>query len=383
MHIGRRPVSECRIRIKFDAEWPGGMRCLYHGWPQRRFWKRWSCLRYEQSQVDPLTISKTGRHDRYDLGIKNPIKLAGAILQHSFNPDRLGRIPPLTLVSGGAQHFAQLQGLKLVSPESLIAPRAQQEWSRWRQMLEPTDTVHRGSDKPGSTNVLYLDPTSASTPNTSTSYGGIQDTVGAIAWNAEGALAAGVSSGGLLLKDSGRIGEVVASRFYIRSMDLSGNTPWLRTFHLSPFQAAVYGAGCWAKQPLAVSARGVACSVSGAGEYIIRSLLAKSIGDAVYESDRGDTHSDIQQVLDNHFSTVRHGNDQRESSAGLLLLLKEQGAFSDVIPRLWCAFTTESMAVAYASSLDPKPKALILRRPEQYRTDTSSVYITALPLTRV
>lgn len=60
-------------------------------------------------------------------------------------------------------------------------------------MLEPTDTVHRGSDKPGSTNVLYLDPTSASTPNTSTSYGGIQDTVGAIAWNAEGALAAGVS----------------------------------------------------------------------------------------------------------------------------------------------------------------------------------------------
>lgn len=70
-------------------------------------------------------------------------------------------------------------------------------------------------------------------------------------------------SGGLLLKDSGRIGEVVASRFYIRSMDLSGNTPWLRTFHLSPFQAAVYGAGCWAKQPLAVSARGVACSVSG------------------------------------------------------------------------------------------------------------------------
>ncbi|KAI0949377.1 hypothetical protein AcW1_009010 [Taiwanofungus camphoratus] len=354
MHIGRRPVSECRIRIKFDAEWPGGMRCLYHGWPQRRFWKRWSCLRYEQSQVDPLTISKTGRHDRYDLGIKNPIKLAGAILQHSFNPDRLGRIPPLTLVSGGAQHFAQLQGLKLVSPESLIAPRAQQEWSRWRQMLEPTDTVHRGSDKPGSTNVLYLDPTSASTPNTSTSYGGIQDTVGAIAWNAEGALAAGVSSGGLLLKDSGRIGE-----------------------------AAVYGAGCWAKQPLAVSARGVACSVSGAGEYIIRSLLAKSIGDAVYESDRGDTHSDIQQVLDKHFSTVRHGNDQRESSAGLLLLLKEQGASSDVIPRLWCAFTTESMAVAYASSLDPKPKALILHRPEQYRTDTSSVYITALPLSRV
>lgn len=36
----------------------------------------------------------------------------------------------------------------------------------------------------------------------------IQDTVGAVAYHSEGGMAAGVSSGGLLLKWPGRVGEV-------------------------------------------------------------------------------------------------------------------------------------------------------------------------------
>lgn len=35
----------------------------------------------------------------YVLGVKNPIRIARAILEHSQVPDPLGRIPPLLVVS--------------------------------------------------------------------------------------------------------------------------------------------------------------------------------------------------------------------------------------------------------------------------------------------
>lgn len=63
----------------------------------------------------------------------------------------------------------------------------------------------------------------------------VNDTVGAVHVAADGSLTAGVSSGGILLKQSGRVGE-----------------------------AAVRGAGCWAKDATAANAPGVAVSVSGA-----------------------------------------------------------------------------------------------------------------------
>jgi len=43
-------------------------------------------------------------------------------------------------------------------------------------------------------------------------------------------------------------------------------------------------------------------------------------------------------------------------NAGVLLMTKEAQESGDVIPRLWCAFTTESMAVAYANSETLTPK---------------------------
>eukprot|EP00741_Cyanophora_paradoxa_P018720 tig00021073_g18069.t1 len=71
--------------------------------------------------------------------------------------------------------------------------------------------------------------------------------VGAVAWARGGACAAAVSSGGLLFKTSGRVG-----------------------------QAAVFGAGCWA-QAAAASRPGVACSSSGAGEALVRADFCRSL----------------------------------------------------------------------------------------------------------
>ncbi|OJA08668.1 hypothetical protein AZE42_01188 [Rhizopogon vesiculosus] len=270
-------------------------------------------------------------------GVKNPIQLASAVLRHSREPDSLGRIRPMTLVASGAHAFASSQGIQTVIPNEMVSPRAIREWQKWKSRL----------DHPTNGDQVSL-PQDA-----------MQDTVGAVAWDNEGNLAAGVSSGGLLLKYSGRIGE-----------------------------AAVYGAGCWAQQSLS-KRDGMACSISGAGEHIVRSGLARILGEALQspESDGGevDIHQVLLQVFNQKFTEPLHQRGELMPNAGVVLLTKERGEDDEAVPRLWCAFTTESMAVAYASTRKPSPKVSILRRPASTSAvdaGKSSVYITALPIHR-
>ncbi|KAJ3555771.1 hypothetical protein NM688_g2390 [Phlebia brevispora] len=268
-------------------------------------------------------------------GVKNPIKAAHAVLQHSRVQDALGRIPPLSLAGGGAALFAHHKNLECVPPESLICPRTKQEWEMWKSQLELAEKLSRDH----------------ATTEDKDKFRRIQDTVGAVAWDTNGGMAAGVSSGGLLLKVPGRIGE-----------------------------AAVYGAGCWASERKVDDVQGVACSVSGSGEYIVRMMLAKTVADAVLSSPEDDVHDSLQRILNEFHDTCR-SRGETSPSAGILLLVKEVND-DRVTPRLWCAFTTHSMAVGYASSLHPKPKAMILRRPTPRDDNRArSIYITTLPLT--
>ncbi|KAJ7446237.1 asparaginase [Mycena galericulata] len=249
-------------------------------------------------------------------GVKNPIRLARRILEHARVPDPLGRIPPLTLVADGARAFAQSAGVDLVVPTSLVTPRAQAQWATWKARLD-------GADSPP--------------PPDAESLHAIQDTVGAVAWDAaSGAIASGVSSGGILLKCPGRIGE-----------------------------AAVFGAGCWA-QAVACGKQGMACSVSGAGEYIIRANLARSVIDAVNRNPRADVdvHEILQRVFIDDFWKPSRSPANPDPSAGIILLTAEEDDEMRPIGRVWCAFTTPSMAIAYASSENPLGKALVLRRPK-------------------
>lgn len=124
--------------------------------------------------------------------IRNPIVLARLVLERSGN---------VLLIADGAEQFAAAQGVELLDP-------------RWRELPAPAPVP--GQDKHG--------------------------TVGAVARDAAGHLAAATSTGGLARKRHGRVGD-------------------------SP----LIGAGTWAKDGVC------AVSATGHGEFFIRHAVAHAI----------------------------------------------------------------------------------------------------------
>lgn len=153
--------------------------------------------------------------------IRNPVLAARAVMQHS---------PHVFFAGEGADEFAREQGLEIVSPDFFSTPE------RHQQLIKAQET---GAD----TIVLDHDGGSQAAPQSppldeSTKMG----TVGAVALDAYGNLAAATSTGGMTNKWPGRVGD-------------------------SP----IIGAGCYANN--------VSCAVSttGKGEAFIRAVAAYDV----------------------------------------------------------------------------------------------------------
>lgn len=154
--------------------------------------------------------------------VKNPIMAARYVMEKSDH----------VMLSGkGAELFAELNGCSIVKPEYF---RTTGNWQRYLNTHKP-DTSNNGVDK-GKKSMLRQ-------PNNhDEKYG----TVGAVALDVHGNLAAGTSTGGMSNKKYGRIGD-------------------------SP----IIGAGTYADN------NSCAVSCTGWGEYYIRLVLAKSVCDRV------------------------------------------------------------------------------------------------------
>ena len=72
------------------------------------------------------------------------------------------------------------------------------------------------------------------------------------------------------------------------------------SFHITHLQAAMFGSGCWAERRSA-GGRSVACSVSGQGELIMQSFLAKTLAERTVANTEGDTHEVLRSVLVDQF----------------------------------------------------------------------------------
>ncbi|MGE4358465.1 MAG: isoaspartyl peptidase/L-asparaginase family protein, partial [Lysobacteraceae bacterium] len=144
--------------------------------------------------------------------VKNPIQLARAIMDHSRH---------VMMVGEGAEQFAAEQGIELVDPSWF---RTEKRWEQLQRALKAeTESTARGEAPAELSGKAYF------------------GTVGALALDATGHLAAGTSTGGMTNKRYGRVGD-------------------------SP----IIGAGTWADERCAVSG-------TGWGEFYIRHAAAHDI----------------------------------------------------------------------------------------------------------
>lgn len=145
--------------------------------------------------------------------IKNPISLARLVMERSRH---------VVFAREGAEEFALEQGMELVPTGYFFTER------RWRALMQARE--REAAAVGGNTTTSSVEPDDAK-------YG----TVGAVALDREGRLAAGTSTGGLTNKRFGRVGDV-----------------------------PIIGAGTYADDACAISA-------TGTGEYFIRNVVAHDI----------------------------------------------------------------------------------------------------------
>lgn len=132
-------------------------------------------------------------------------------------------------------------------------------------------------------------------------------TVGAVVVSMSGDVYAGVSSGGIWMKQPGRIGHV-SQRGLSSANEISRSTTLTACkILLCHFvQGAIFGSGCSA-------ANGIACSISGTGEDIIECLLAHQITSYTANKDQmPSTSTTIRPSSPREASTKHSGIKRKE-----------------------------------------------------------------------
>lgn len=200
--------------------------------------------------------------------IENPVLLAKFILEKSDGSARI-------LTCEGAEKVAASNGFSLVDNDDLISERERSRYSELRGRLESYHTSHP-----------FL--SSEKMP---------RGTVGCVARDRNGALAAATSTGGTPLRPAGRVGD-----------------------------SALPGSGYYASGS-------AACSATGWGEAITASLLAGRSVDGV---GGGDAPAEVLcEVLEQMQASIR--NEDGQGATGGLILLDSEGGGA------W-AFSTPHMA---------------------------------------
>ncbi len=154
--------------------------------------------------------------------LRNPVRAARKILSES---------PHVYFVGEGAERFAAEHGIPLCRNEDLIIPREVEHLGKYQAELAQRDESHHGND-------LFAPSGEDATIS--------HDTVGAVALDRHGNIAAATSTGGTLNKAPGRLGD-----------------------------SSLIGCGCYADNESA------AASTTGWGEPIMKLVLAKWTADRI------------------------------------------------------------------------------------------------------
>jgi L-asparaginase / beta-aspartyl-peptidase len=208
--------------------------------------------------------------------LRNPVRAARKILSES---------PHVYFVGEGAEKFAAEHGIPLCRNEDLIIPREVERLKKYqaevaRRAAEPSGSIAHGND-------LFAPTAHDATIS--------HDTVGAVALDRDGNIAAATSTGGTLNKAPGRLGD-----------------------------SSLIGCGCYADNLSA------AASTTGWGEPIMKLVLAKWTADRIAA---GNLPEWSAQEAMNYL-------EQRVNGHGGIIVLNREG-------HIGIAHNTPRMAYAY------------------------------------
>jgi asparaginase (EC 3.5.1.1) len=190
--------------------------------------------------------------------IRNPILAARKVMENS---------PHVLFIGAGAEAFAAEQGLEQVAPDFFSTPE------RWEQLQRALSSQQMVLDHDGAAQSHSDDPL-----DPDRKFG----TVGAVALDLQGNLAAATSTGGMTNKQVGRVGDF-----------------------------PLVGAGCYANNET------VAVSCTGTGEVFIRTLAAYDVsaqmeygGRSLQQATANVIHDKVQELEGSGglIAVDRHGN---------------------------------------------------------------------------
>ncbi|XP_049820441.1 threonine aspartase 1 isoform X2 [Aethina tumida] len=231
------------------------------------------------------------------LKVKNPIELAYHICLNQSKPLPLGLIRPTLLVGKGGLEYAKEAGLTTVTNKSLVSKKALKGLHKYKNMYQQTTAK--------------------------------LDTVGAVCIDERGHVASACSSGGLLLKKPGRVG-----------------------------QAALYACGTWADS-FSPDEPCVAVSTTGCGEHLVQTQLAKEISeDLKFETCET---TGLHKSMTEKFMHSRYLHNVENKLAGALVI--HANVKRDEIMVLW-GHSTQTMSLGYMTITDKFPKGVISKLPD-------------------
>jgi beta-aspartyl-peptidase (threonine type) len=162
--------------------------------------------------------------------VRNPVLAARAVMEHSQH---------VMFVAEGAEAFARAQGLECVDPSFFSTPPRREQLARVQQSDAQRTALDHDAGSASAVPLSFSGPPQGVAPLDEDRKLG---TVGAVALDMHGNLAAATSTGGMTNKQPGRVGD-----------------------------APIIGAGCYADN------RTCAISTTGSGEMFIRMAVAHDI----------------------------------------------------------------------------------------------------------
>ncbi|XP_015795321.1 threonine aspartase 1 [Tetranychus urticae] len=235
-------------------------------------------------------------------GIKNPIKISQLLLEEQTVENPYGLIPPNIIVGEAAKRWAESRGLITANLET---EQTRSVYNKLRHKIDRDDI---------SVPIKFRR----------------LDTVGAVAVDKQGHVAAGVSSGGILFKVPGRVG-----------------------------QAATYGAGCWAQDSIGIS-------TSGSGEYLIKTLFAKECASHLLLNPADDLVEQFTHLFSTKFTDSPFLKSVKTAkSAGLITVIHDAQRNTNEL--IW-VHNTPTMCLAYGKVSDKSPRFIFSKYPGQLKS---------------